>query len=263
MTTKFLQFTLLISLLIVYSANTHAQKFLNKGDLKPVIDNIFIWHATHSVADIDRSGNPAMGTGTFNDHPVSGAETNNDTEGTEDTANNNDSTGNETSDDATPIGGNNDSSGDTNDDNSSTPINTGGLLSDNPLPSRGDEGNDNTTDGTGTTDSDETTNNNNTNTNGNSDISIEGILGDKGDNILDQIVSYPNPANEQINILIPLMDDVVRVRLISLSGQSVINRTVHGNSRMTLDTYHLSEGVYLLEFTSSKKQIYRRTYIKR
>lgn len=249
MTTRFLQFTLLISLLIVFSANTHAQKLLTKGDLKPVIDNVFIWHATHSAADIDRGGSAAMGTGTFNNSSISGSEgmTNNGAE-------------EETNDATDDIVINNHDVTETNGDNSenSTSIGIGGLLSDNPVPSRGGNEESHTNDsdtevGDGNTDSTENTTN---------PIEVGGIDG-KWDSILEQIVSYPNPASDRINVLVPMTDEMVRIRLISLAGQSVVNQRVHGNTRVVLETYHLPEGVYLLEFTSSDKQIYRRTYIKR
>ncbi|MGB0932273.1 MAG: T9SS type A sorting domain-containing protein [Chitinophagales bacterium] len=259
MTTKFTHFSLFMSLLFVFSTNIHAQKLLTKGDLKPVIENIFIWHATHSIADIDRSGNAVMGTGTFNDNSISGNEgtTTNSSESTDgvDGTENNDNTDTTPTDDITI---NNQDGTETNDDNEESiiSIGTGELQSDNPIPSRG--GNEGTnTDNIGEDDGSVAT------TQGdNTSIGVEGIEG-KLENILEQVVSYPNPASEQINVLIPLMDDMVRIRLISLAGQPVISQNAYSNSRVVLETYHLPEGVYLLEFTSSNKQIYRRTYIKR
>ncbi|MFK7908033.1 MAG: T9SS type A sorting domain-containing protein, partial [Chitinophagales bacterium] len=127
-------------------------------------------------------------------------------------------------------------------------INPGGLLTENTLPSRGGNENDDITGGETDNDTDNVT---------------DAIEVGKPNSILDEIVAYPNPAIERINVLIPLTDELVRVRLINLAGQSVSDQTASGNSRLVLETYHLPEGVYLLEFTGDTKQVYRRTYIKK
>lgn len=250
MTTRLTQFGFFLSLLMVFSIAVNAQKFQNKGDLKPVIENVFIWHVTHTAVDIDRGGSNAMDTGTFNGGQVSGNETSttgSNTEGVDGS----ETTEEETSTDNIPVNEHEDASEPTEetDASDSTPFNSGGILSDNPIPSRGGES---------TESSDEPTMGETSN------VSVEGILGDKMDeSILEQIVSYPNPASNQINILVPATNEVVRIRLISLAGQPVINQTAYGNSRLVLETYNLPEGVYLLEFTSESKQYFRRTYIKR
>ncbi len=228
MTNRFLHFTFFMSLMLLFATNVQAQKFINKGDLKPIIDNVFIWHITQTAADIDRT-NGAAGIGTFQGNDVSGTETSNDSEIVEndDTEGNNDVVG----------------TGDEN-DNTGVSINPGGLLTENTLPSRGGNEDDEITGGETNNDTD----------------AIE--IG-KPDNFLEEIVAYPNPASERIHVLIPFTNELVRVRLINLAGQSVSNQTVHGNSRMILETYHLPEGVYLLEFTGDTKQVFRRTYIKR
>jgi len=222
--------------MLVFATTIQAQKFQNKGDLKPIIDNVFIWHLTQTAADIDRA-NGGAGVGTFDESSnISGAEgTGNNSEAVENGDNQDDT---EENNDVVETGGETDNTG--------IAINPGGLLTENTLPSR--EGNEDD-DITGTDTED--------------DNDIEVVEVGKPDSILDEILAYPNPASERINVLIPLTDELVRVRLINLAGQSVSDRTAYGNSRLVLETYHLPEGVYLLEFTGDTKQVYRRTYIKK
>ncbi|MEZ4883783.1 MAG: T9SS type A sorting domain-containing protein [Chitinophagales bacterium] len=234
-----------MSLSLVFATAIQAQKFQNKGDLKPVIENIFIWHATHTEANIDRSSNTAMGVGIFNDNSVSGTETSNSSDtniGGDNNTNSNVENDDVTTDDSGEV-----IQTDEENDNSTISINPSGLLTENnSIPSRGgnNEG--------GITPPNNTGNNNS-----------HPIDGDRQGNILEEILNYPNPASEEINIMVPLMDELVRIRLINLSGQPVIDQKAYSNSRVVLDTYHLPEGVYLLEFTGSGKQLFRRTYIKK
>ncbi|MGB1242603.1 MAG: T9SS type A sorting domain-containing protein [Chitinophagales bacterium] len=230
MTNRILHFTFFMSLMLIFAANIQAQKFQNKGDLKPIIDNVIIWNLIQTAVDLDRS-NGAAGVGTFEGSDISGSETTGHSDVVE-----NDDTQDETEEDNDVI-----ETGDENDD-TGVSINPGGLITENTLPSRGGNENDGITE------------------TGNDTDAIE--VG-KPDTFLDEIVTYPNPASDRINVSIPLTDELVRVRLINLAGQSVLNRTTYGNSRMILETYHLPEGVYLLEFTGDTKQVFKRTYIKR
>ncbi len=265
MTNKLLHFLFLMGLIVVASNATQAQKFLEKGDLKPVIDNLFVWHVTYTAVEIDHSDNSGMGEGTI-ENDVSGGEGSSVTEENTDNSNQDVSTDEnegEPTNNHEEVGTNDGGDG-------STILLPGGLLTENPLPSRGDNisgHNSGSTEGANDgseldtdTDSDNTELDSDTNT---SNTTSENVLEDKWGDILEKITSYPNPAIGHINVQIPVTDQVIRIRLINLAGQSVMNRTVYGNSHLVLDTYSFPEGVYLLEFTGETKQTFRRVYIKK
>lgn len=269
MTNRLLHFLFLMSLMIVVSNAVQAQKFLEKGSLKPVIDNLFVWHVTHTAVEINHSNNSGMGQGTI-DTDVSGGEGSSVTEesvgSTDDSnedANTNENEGESTNNHGEVV--TNGAGGE------GTIFSSGGLLTENPLPSRGDNisGNNGVIDGNeieneSDADSDNTELDSDSATNTHtSNTTSENILEDRWSNVLEQITNYPNPAIGQINVQIPMTDQIIGIRLINLTGQTVLDRTAYGNSHLVLDTYSFPEGVYLLEFTGETKQIFRRVYIKK
>ncbi|MBT5858981.1 MAG: PKD domain-containing protein [Flavobacteriales bacterium] len=78
---------------------------------------------------------------------------------------------------------------------------------------------------------------------------------------------YPNPANERLNIsFTSLLSSDVEINVINMMGQKVlhINDIANGNTDISLDVSHLSDGVYsvVVVFDGSEKQ-YKRFVINR
>ena len=72
---------------------------------------------------------------------------------------------------------------------------------------------------------------------------------------------YPNPTTGILNIYIPSVSEKITVRLISLNGVTVLNKTIKADSRginTQLDLSFINKGIYIVKmfndyFTETKK----------
>jgi subtilisin family serine protease len=60
---------------------------------------------------------------------------------------------------------------------------------------------------------------------------------------------YPNPAVTILNIQVPLLDEVIRLRIFDVLGKSVLEQDI--NSSKQLDISQLTPGLYVMSFQSS------------
>jgi hypothetical protein len=60
----------------------------------------------------------------------------------------------------------------------------------------------------------------------------------------DQCLIYPNPANNQINIL-GLRNTHHKLVIFDMNGKQILNKAIKGSSA-TIDIGHLEPGVYLI-----------------
>ncbi len=66
------------------------------------------------------------------------------------------------------------------------------------------------------------------------------------DNTLSNVSVYPNPASESIYVEIPEQIDLISVRVVDVSGKTVIT-TKEVNKNNSIDIGHLSQGMYWIQ----------------
>ncbi len=79
------------------------------------------------------------------------------------------------------------------------------------------------------------------------------------DGSVSTVQMYPNPFNEQLNVIVP---EQGKLRFISVTGIVVQDKSIQaGESKV--ETHHLLPGMYIVEWTSSVSgKFYRRTFVK-
>jgi hypothetical protein len=82
------------------------------------------------------------------------------------------------------------------------------------------------------------------------------------ENQMDGIVVYPNPANTQLNVQFSTQTQTTTIRLYSVTGQVVFEKIVSANGNQTIDTTHLSDGMYELEITTAKGNARRKVMVR-
>ena len=92
-------------------------------------------------------------------------------------------------------------------------------------------------------------------------------VGISEDLTVSQLISYPNPATDQIKIKFDLNTDKnVTIRLIDITGKTLENRYLgnlaNGTYRETFNTSNYSSGVYFIEFSLDEEKIVERFIIK-
>jgi|GEM_PF-1190952 len=75
----------------------------------------------------------------------------------------------------------------------------------------------------------------------------------------ENIIVYPNPASDVINVVLPedLLEKNVELRLNNLSGQQMASIQIHDlqtlNQQLSFNQYNLANGIYILEVESDGK----------
>ena len=73
---------------------------------------------------------------------------------------------------------------------------------------------------------------------------------------------YPNPASDQVKILLPPSTTETNIRLLTLSGKVLVERTAT-TSVLLIDIADLAEGVYLLQLTNANSSGVERLVVRR
>jgi hypothetical protein len=60
------------------------------------------------------------------------------------------------------------------------------------------------------------------------------------------LLLYPNPADQMVNLQLPLVENRLQVQLISLDGQVLAEKQVWGQREISFDVRSLAPGVYLI-----------------
>jgi len=77
---------------------------------------------------------------------------------------------------------------------------------------------------------------------------------------MDEISVYPNPANDKITISSPITID--RVFIYSTTG-TIVYEEITDKAEFSINTYHLSNGLYLIELRSNSGQIHNKKLLIR
>ena len=64
------------------------------------------------------------------------------------------------------------------------------------------------------------------------------------------IALYPNPTHESVTILAD--EDIQRITMVNLMGQTITQREVHGAKQVVMDTNNFPSGIYLLNISTKK-----------
>ncbi len=64
---------------------------------------------------------------------------------------------------------------------------------------------------------------------------------------------YPNPANNEVQIAIPLMERI-EVKIIDLNGRMVYQNTALNSEMLTINTSNFANGIYFVQFSDLKMQ---------
>jgi hypothetical protein len=87
--------------------------------------------------------------------------------------------------------------------------------------------------------------------------SVEPVITEIQQVSTDDLIVYPNPAQESLMIDIPARFQKGRVKLISLLGQTISTVGIHGNTSVQLDLKPLAPGVYILEVENGADRKFR------
>ncbi len=79
---------------------------------------------------------------------------------------------------------------------------------------------------------------------------------------LDNIVVYPNPAENIVNIQTGMGQTILKIQLINSLGQVVFNRDLDQTDQYTLDVEHLKSGFYVLQVSTSEGSISKKLMIR-
>ena len=95
------------------------------------------------------------------------------------------------------------------------------------------------------------------------DISITSSLGVQEITLLDQIVVFPNPANDYLALNSPFTGQLpVVLNLFSIPGEKVASwQEVPVSGKIRLDIQHIPQGFYLLEIGSGTDKVIRKVSI--
>jgi hypothetical protein len=63
---------------------------------------------------------------------------------------------------------------------------------------------------------------------------------------MDQVNIYPNPASSLVSVKMP--ENIVLVRMISLTGSKVLDRETSSGNILTFDVNSIAKGTYVLLF---------------
>jgi len=68
-----------------------------------------------------------------------------------------------------------------------------------------------------------------------------------------QVIIYPNPGNDQLNLFMPGCKEHFTLEVFSVAGTQVFNQTFPATESMTINTAFLSNGIYFVNITSTEK----------
>ncbi len=85
-------------------------------------------------------------------------------------------------------------------------------------------------------------------------------VGTTGDNEMiekkETIQVFPNPANDQIEIILTKDDEILLLELIDKYGRKVLTKDrIRENDQFTIDISNLSAGLYFIYFYTMNKEI--------
>ena len=82
------------------------------------------------------------------------------------------------------------------------------------------------------------------------------------ENQTESIVVYPNPANTVLNVQLGAQPQMTIVRLYSVTGQIVFEKTMTTNGTQNIDTTMMADGVYELEITTAEGSARRKVMVR-
>ncbi len=82
------------------------------------------------------------------------------------------------------------------------------------------------------------------------------------ENQAESIVVYPNPANAVLNVQLGAQPQMTIVRLYSVTGQIVFEKTMTTNGTQTIDTTMMADGMYELEITTAEGSARRKVMVR-
>jgi len=67
------------------------------------------------------------------------------------------------------------------------------------------------------------------------------------------LITYPNPVTDVLNIDLTGVIGEGSISILTLEGKAIQTQNTSGNSLITLNLSHLSQGIYLCRYTNSSK----------
>ena len=66
------------------------------------------------------------------------------------------------------------------------------------------------------------------------------------------LITYPNPVTDELNIDLTGVTGEGTISVITLEGKLIQTQNTSGNSLITLNLSHLSQGIYLCRFSKAE-----------
>lgn len=79
--------------------------------------------------------------------------------------------------------------------------------------------------------------------------------------VTDNIKIYPNPANNELNIMLPVERWVKGIRIVSLNGDNFINIINYSLIHRKIDISYLTDGMYFIEI-QFEKEVFKSKFVK-
>ncbi|MBV6485682.1 MAG: hypothetical protein KFKLKKLM_02271 [Flavobacteriales bacterium] len=79
----------------------------------------------------------------------------------------------------------------------------------------------------------------------------------------EEVLIYPNPANQQLFIQLQTIEPLVKVKMFDVFGKMVFNKSINNEQIVELNLSDLSKGVYLLQLTLQNKLLEKKVVLSR
>jgi hypothetical protein len=81
---------------------------------------------------------------------------------------------------------------------------------------------------------------------------------------IQNIASYPNPANNEISVHLPQMVQINQVKLFDLMGKSFdLSKSIKANeNNLSIDISALPSSAYFIELTSKSGKVFHSKFVK-
>ena len=87
-------------------------------------------------------------------------------------------------------------------------------------------------------------------------------IADKAEALSFSVKAFPNPATDQVTVLLDKVNGIASVTLYDLQGKALISQVVSNNSQTVVNTSQLSEGMYLLRVRANGQNFVQKIIVR-
>jgi len=99
-------------------------------------------------------------------------------------------------------------------------------------------------------------------TNARYSIVVDGITGENKIENNDDLLIYPNPAKEELQVYVPALKEAANYAIKNMQGQVVLKGQLLGNGEVSKIGLNQGKGIYFIEINTESKQLVRKFSIQ-